>query len=165
MSFWDDLRISASARSTGPNAATLANVNSTGIYCFRYTNGKELFFNGQISHRYQEGSPLLAHVHWFADTTETYTGSWTFEYLWANPAQETPFSNKITLTGAISGSQTAMVPKITALIPQISHSLKISGLLLCRLSLTLSAGTGIFLTDIDFHHECDSLGSPSEWTK
>lgn len=165
MPWWDDLRVAGSARTTGPNAASLANVNSTGIYAWRFTNGKELFFGGQLPHRYQLGSPISAHVHWLADTTETYTGTWTLDYLWANPTQAAPISNKITLTGSISGSQTALVPKVTALTPELAHAFTISALLLCRLSLSLSAGTGIFLLEFDFHHECDSLGSPSEWTK
>lgn len=113
MGWWDDLRIVGSARTTGSNAAALAEVNGTGIYAWRFTTGKELFFGCQLPHRYQIGAPLKPHVHWLADTTETYTGTWTLDYLWANPTQVTPISNKITLTGAISGAKTALVPQLT----------------------------------------------------
>lgn len=164
MPWWDDLRVAGSARATGGNAAALANVNSTGIYAWRFTTGKELFFGGQLPHKYQLGAPLHPHVHWLADTSETYTGSWTLDYLWCNPTQATPISNKITLTGSISGAQTALVPQITA-FNAMTHAFGISALLLCRLALTLSAGTGIFLLEFDFHHENDSLGSVAEYTK
>lgn len=166
MGWWDDLRIAGSARTTGANAAALANVNSTGIYAWRFTNGKELFFGAQLPHRYQIGAPLKPHVHWLADTTEIYTGTWTLDYLWANPTQATPISDKITLTGAISGAKTALVPQITALdSAAMNQAYGISALFLCRLALTLSAGTGIYLLEFDFHHESDSLGSVAEYTK
>lgn len=166
MGWWDDLRIAASARTTGPNAAALANVNASGINGWRFTNGKEVSFGCQLPHRYQLGSELHPHVHWMADTSEVYTGTWTFDYLWCNPTQVTPISDKVTLTGAISGAQTALVPKITALdSAPMNQAYGISALFLCRLALTLSAGTGIYLLEFDFHHESDSLGSAAEYTK
>ena len=164
MSWWDDLRVAGSARATGGNAAALANVNSTGIYAWRFTNGKELFFGGQLPHRYHLGGPLCPHIHWLADTTETYTGTWTLDYMWCNPTQVTPISDKITLTASISGAKTALVPQLTE-FTHLTHAFGISALFLCRLALTLSAGTGIHLLEFDFHHENDSLGSAAEYTK
>lgn len=166
MANWDDLRIAPGARSTGANAAALANVNGSGIYAWRFTNNKELFFDAQLPHAYQIGGPLKPHVHWMPDASETYTGTWTLEYLWCNPAQVAPISNKIALTGAISGGKTAWVPQITAIdSAAMNQAFGLSALFLCRLALTLSAGSNIFLLGFDFHYEQDALGSASEFAK
>lgn len=166
MANWDDLRIAASARSTGPNAASLANVNGSGIYAWRFTNGKELFFDAQLPHSYQIGSPLKPHVHFLPESSETYTGTWTFEYLWCNPLQVSPISSKVTLTGAIGGAKTAWVPQVIGMnSAAMNQAFDLSCLFLCRLALALSAGSGVFLLGFDFHYEQDSIGSVSEFAK
>lgn len=162
MGLWNDFQMGGRARTQGSNDPAFSNINSTGIYGNYFTNGKELFFTAQLPHRYKVGTPLKPHVHWVPATSETYTGTWSLDYVWFNPVQKTPMSSKITVTGAISGVKTAWVPDYTNL-DQMAQAFDISCIFWLRLSLALSAGTGIFLAEFDFHLEEQAGGSISEF--
>lgn len=164
MANWNDVQFAGSARATGNTPAALAEVNGTGIYQYRFTNGKELHFRGQLPHSYRQGAPLLPHVHWMAESSATYTGTWTMEYLWTQAAPGTALSAKQTLSGNFNAAVTAWQSQVLTL-GSMTHDFKISALILCRLVLTLSSGSGVFLLDFDAHHENDALGSVMEFVK
>lgn len=164
MANWDDVQFAGSARATGNTPAALAEVNGSGIYQYRFTNGKELHFRGQLPHTYHQYSPLLPHVHWMAESSATYAGTWTLEYLWTQAGPGIPLSTKQTLTGTFNGAVTAWESQVTNL-GAMAHDFKISALILCRLVLTLTSGSGVFLLDFDAHHENDALGSVLEFIK
>jgi hypothetical protein len=149
---WEDLQMLFSARNQGAAAAVLANYNSTGIYVWRYTDGKELFFTAQVSHAWNRLT-LKPHVHWVPDTTETYTGTWDMDYVWCNPNTGAIVSAKQSISGAISGAKTAYTEQTTDITDINLASPMVSALLMIRLGLTLSAGTGAFLFGFDMHYQ------------
>lgn len=149
---WEDYRMGLGARSVGANPAVLTNYNATGIYVWRYTTGKELFFDAQLPHAWNLGT-LKPHVHWVPDTTETYTSTWDMDYVWCNPASGTAVSAKQSITGSISGAKTAYQMNTVNITDITLASPTISALLMVRLGLTLSAGTGAFLFGFDLHYQ------------
>jgi hypothetical protein len=162
MGLWNDVQLGGRGRLQGSADPAFADINSTGIYGYKFTNGKIMYFNAQLPHRYKVGTPLKPHLHWVPDTTETYTGTWTLEYVWFNPVQKTPMSSKVTVTGAIAGAKTAWVPEYTNLAV-MNQTFDISCCFWMKLSLALSAGTGAFLCEFDCHEEEQAGGSISEF--
>lgn len=149
---WDDLRMGQAARAVGGNAAALANYNSTGIYVYRYTTGKELFFECQLPHAWNLGT-ISPHVHWVPDTTETYTGTWDLDYVWTPVTVGAAVSAKQSITGSISGAKTAHQNQYCSITDITLASPTISSILMIRLALTLSAGTGAYLFGFDMHYQ------------
>ena len=147
---WDDLLLGKGLRTTGAAAVSLSNYNSTGIYVWRYTTGKEAFFDAQMPHGWDKGT-IKPHVHRVPDTTETYTGTWDMDYVWCNPTTGTAVSAEANITGAISGAKTAYQMQTTDITDITLTAPAISALLMIRLGLTLSAGTGAFLFGFDIH--------------
>jgi hypothetical protein len=162
---WDDLDFAMTVRSTGPNAPSLAQIGATGIYAYTYTNGKEAFFQRQILHAFQVGTEWRPHIHWLPTTSERYTGSFAMTYVW-HPAASGALSPVRTVTGGSFdvNPATAHAVQLTALDP-ITENFGISGILFARLALTLTAGTGIILSGMDWHGQLDGLGSQAEYTK
>lgn len=162
---WDDLDFAVSVRSTGPNAPSLAQIGATGIYAWTYTNGKEAFFQRQINHAYKVGTVWMPHIHWLPTTSARYTGSFGLTYVW-HPAASGGLSTVKTVTGGTFDINPAVAhdTQLTQLDP-ITESFGISGIIFARLVLTLTAGTSIILSGMDWHGQIDGLGSQEEFAK
>jgi hypothetical protein len=162
---WDDLDFAMTVRSTGPNTPSLAQIGTTGIYAYTYANGKEAFFQRQIAHAYQVGTVWRPHVHWLPTTSDRYTGSFALTYLW-HPAASGALSPLRTVTGGTFdiNPATALATQLTNLDP-ITESFGISGIVFARLAVTLTAGTSLILSGMDWHGQVDGLGSQEEFIK
>jgi hypothetical protein len=162
---WTWLAISTPP-STSP--ASMADMNSTGIYCWEFTNGKALMFPGlQLPHGYKEGTNLIPHIHWAPSTSATYTGTWTLDYVdWLSVTTGTALGAKQTVTVAFNSSMTAFqVQSADFSATMTGTNRKISSLAAAKLSLSLSAGSSCFLVGLDAHFQKDRLGSTAATTK
>lgn len=162
MTIWNDVQLAGRGRLQGSADPAFGNINSTGLYGYNFTNGKIIYFTAQLPHRYKRGTPLRPHIHWVPGTSETYTGTWTLEYIWFNPVQKTPMSSLQSVTGAISGSKTAWVPELSAL-GEMKQGFDISCCMWLKLSLALSAGTACWVCEFDFHEQEQAGGSFTEF--
>jgi hypothetical protein len=165
---WADVLFSALARTAGATPASFSDINSTGIYGWEFTNGKELFFPGvQVNHDYVEGSEIIPHIHWMPSTTATYTGTWTLSWIeHVSPVAGTAMSGVQTATLAFNSSLTAWQAQIGNFSANfLGTNAKISRLLQLKLALTLSSGASCFLLGLDGHYQRDGIGSKSATAK
>lgn len=162
---WDDLDFAMTVRTTGPNTPSLADLNGTGIYGYVYATGKEAFFQRQIPHKFKQGQTWRPHVHWMPTTTATYTGTFTLDYIYHGAGNGSLLSNKATVTGTFDVSGTAYTSQVTSLATIAGITMEISTVVYARLLVTLTAGTSIVLSGMDWHGEIDSLGSKDDFVK
>jgi hypothetical protein len=84
---WDDIRMPATSARPGASSPgfDVGNVsNSVGAYCFDKTTDQELYFLTQVPHKYQEGSSVELHIHWFPNDAGAGDVTWVAETNWAN---------------------------------------------------------------------------------
>jgi hypothetical protein len=165
---YDDWRWTGSAAAPATNPADLADVNASGVFAWRFTDGETLMFpDQQLPHDYKEGTDIHQHIHWCPSTTATYTGTWTLEYVdWLDAVQGSAIQAKKTITAAFNASLTAYQMQ-TQLFSDVlaGTNRKISSMVHAKLTLTLSAGTSCFLLGLDGHYQKDRLGSTQPTTK
>ena len=165
---YDDWRWTGSAAAPPSNPAALADVNSTGIYAWEFTNGEALFFpDQQLPHDYKEGTDLVPHIHWMPSTTAAYTGTWTLEFIdHLSAATGAALQAKTILTASFNAAMTAFQQQTANFSANITGTNRlISSTLHARLSLALSVGTACFLNGLDAHYQKDRLGSASITSK
>lgn len=146
----------------GVSAAALTQIGATGCYSYLFTNNTALVFpDQQIPHDYKEETNIVSHIHFASSTTATYTGTWTLTYVdWLSVADGTAMSGPTTVTAAFNKSMTAnqaQTQDFSAVMAGLNR--KISSCATFTLTLTLSAGTGLFLLGCDGHYIKDRLGS------
>lgn len=165
---YDDWNMIGFARPIGSSDPSFSNINSSGIYGWVFTNGKELHFPGvQLPHSYKEGSSLIPHIHWAPTTTATYTGTWTLDMIdWLSVQSGAALNSVTTVTAAFNSSVTAhQIQSQDFSAAFTGTNRKVSSIGLFRLSLSLSAGTSCVLAGLDCHILKDSIGSISANTK
>lgn len=159
---WNDWRWSGRGRSTGPTPPSFLEFAGSGIFCWQFTNAKELHLSDlQLPHDYKEGTDLVPHIHWAPTTTGTYTGTWTLNLIgWLTIDTGEPVTAVQTVTAAFSGSLTAFEMQsqnFSDVIPGAGR--KISSIIHARLALSLTAGASCALCGLDAHYQVDRLGS------
>lgn len=164
---WDDWVWSGSATAPSTNPATMAEISTTGIYGWRFIDGKGLHLPScQLSHRYLEGSAIEAHIHWFPETTATYTLTWTLEFVdWLSVSSGSAMQSKTTLTAAVNRSVTAFQMQTESFANITGTNRKISSMANFKLSLAMTAGTACFLGGVDGHFQIDRMGSRQSTSK
>lgn len=145
-----------------PNAATLTEI-SANQWCWRFINNNVMVFpDQQVPHGYAEGTDLVPHIHFAPTTTATYTGTWTLVVTdWLSAANGSPRQAQQTTTAAFNLAMTAhqmQTINFSAVLPGLNR--KISSCLTAYLSLSLSAGTALYLLGLDAHFINDRVGSP-----
>lgn len=177
---FDDMKVPVSSTTKGgtrdPDWKVLKNNGSSqGVFLqwFDKDVEEELYFTVQMPHSWKEGSSIMPHVHW---TAETNVGSnkvvWGLEYTWTNVGGL--FGTTTIITGsdpiAAVGTVDAYKHAITALGSVDATGKTLSSMLVCRIFRQATSGTDNFsgdagLLEIDFHFQIDSGGSKEEFTK
>ncbi|MDT8414407.1 MAG: hypothetical protein RQ735_03430 [Flavobacteriaceae bacterium] len=177
---FDDLKVPVSSTTKGgtrdPDWKVLKNNGSSqGVFLQWFDDDveEELYFTVQLPHSWKEGSPIMPHVHW---TAETNVGSnkvvWGLEYTWTNVGEL--FGSTTIISGsdpiAPVGTVDAYEHAITALGSIDATGKTLSSMLVCRIFRQATNGTDSFsgdagLLEIDFHFQIDSDGSKGEFTK
>lgn len=181
--WWDDLRVEPTARSTGPNVPTFGRVardvagTSNGVYVYQFDNAaagseKELFFSAQMPHGKLLNSQIDMHVHWVPVTAGGAGDKirWGLEYTWASPGDAFPATTTVygdtTVVGDITVALSHCITSFPLLTPPASEDL--SSILLCRVfrnssngadTATITAG----MLFVDAHLEMAQLGSREEF--
>jgi hypothetical protein len=84
---YDDLIVEMSLKA-GANAPTWAQMNGSALYCWNFQNTgafQQLFFHSQLPHKWQEGSNIIPHVHYYAPAAGSGTyAKFNIDYMWVN---------------------------------------------------------------------------------
>lgn len=148
-----------------PAALTAIQANQ---WCWQFVNGSAMAFpDQQIPHDYWEGTDLIPHIHFAPTTTATYTGTWTLVVTdWLSVAPGSARQAQTTLTAAFNAAMTAHQCQsidFSAVLTGVNR--KISSCLTAYLSLSLSAGTALYLLGLDAHYQKDRIGSVTATSK
>ncbi len=150
-----------------PSAATLTEIQTDQWNWLFVNNNVMCFPDQQIPHDYKEGTDLVPHLHYASTTSATYTGTWTLVVTsWlsavSGSARQAQQTTTIAFNSAITAHQMQSAD-FSAVLTGVNR--KISSCLTATLTLTLSAGTGLYLLGIDAHYLKDSLGSDTITSK
>jgi len=169
---WDDLRVSlATARTSGSSSPNFT-VFRNGVYVWQFisSNTRELFFNLQFPHEWEEGTDVVPHVHFSnnraGDGTEQI--SFGLEYTCANINESFPETTTIT-TSPVTVSTTQYQHQIASFGTLSMSGKKLSTIMMCRLfrnnGIANNYSDGIFAIDFDIHIQKNTMGSLQEINK
>lgn len=150
-----------------PAPAVLTEIQSNQWSWLFVNNNVMAFPDQQIPHGYAEGTDLIPHIHFSPTTSATYTGTWTVVITdWLSSATGSARQAQTTLTAAFNAAMIAHQMQsidFSAVLTGVNR--KISSMLTATLSLSLSAGTSVYLNGLDAHYKSDRLGSTQATSK
>jgi hypothetical protein len=170
---WEDLRVPISAvRIAGAAPAAEQAYKSGIVLAFDTLSDDYCYFTAQIPHSYKEGTDLEAHLHWAIPTAgggaATENVKWDLTYSWSNIGAAIPNASSVTLTVDVNNTNADehLMDEWTT----ISGTGKtISSMLICSLKrdtgVASDYGNDVYLMEIDFHYEIDTIGSRTETVK
>jgi hypothetical protein len=168
---WDDLRVAASATQKNPVTSKpdyIAFIGRTFAFSFDPDTNEGVNFTVQLPHNYKEGTSIIPHVHWSPSSAAGGNVVWSIECSWANmdatfPATET-YNVTVPADGTIYGHDVAYFLALNGTGKTISSMLNCS----LNRGASMAADTyvnEVWLQEIDFHYQIDSLGSTLELVK
>ncbi len=185
VSYWDDLRIAATATKLGGSKDpdfTLFKKNLAGtsqgvfLYWFDAATEQEIYFAAQMPHGWNR-TAISPHVHWTPAATADGTPAnqavvWGLEYSWAEIGAVFPVTTIITTATHFPNDANVVAGKhYLSEFPDIEASASVDGLssmLICRLFRDATAAEDTYehdagLLEIDFHYQMDQPGSKQEY--
>lgn len=170
---WNDLRIEPTAR-TGAGIGTAPSFAATPWdsllfgYDFANSGGEYLYFNVQMPHAWLEGSDVYPHVHFAPHTTGTGQVDFVIRCSWATPMTGT-FTTGTEYTDSYNITSNSQYKHLIAsnATPQSMAGMALSAAAACRItrSSTDTYAGDVSVLYIDIHHEIDSMGSDTEYSK
>jgi hypothetical protein len=139
---WDDLRVPVNAIRVGPVRPADFSVFRDGLLslAFSTTFEQQVYFAVQMSHRWDQSTPIRPHVHWSVTSTNIGTVAWNLEYSWANINDAFPAS--ITISAVSSATGLAFKQNIGSFL----------------------VGSA-FIHEFDIHFQINTMGSRETFTK
>ena len=172
---WDDLRIaSQNVKLDSTKPPTEKAYKGGSVLEFPDNANKKIYFNVQFPHSRAVGTNAHFHLHYVLDTSGAGTGAenvkWIFTHSWANIGSAFPTETTVN-TGTTKDVQdvTADVHTLQEIAEIDGTGKDISSMMLCSLERDTTVAdnyTGhIYLLEVDFHVQFDSLGSIIEYNK
>ena len=172
LTIWDDQQVSIGSAKLHP-ANTPVWTAYKGGYVLAFEGGgadeEQLFFTAQLSHKYKEGSDIEFHIHYAPEDATVANVRWVFTYSWASSdgvyGAETTVTTILATPGVADQHTYGEIGDITG------TGKTISSILICSLMRESSHATDtydnldIYLLGLDFHIQCDAIGSSEEDTK
>lgn len=171
---WDDLRVPLSQGAiAGANVPAFEEIASSGTYAYNFDDDDEIWFTAQMPHGYKLESTIEPHVHWGPETD-------------VEPSDNVGLGLECSWTaigGDVDSSTTYTREVPTGVDNQYAHLIHnvptagwdgtgidtLSSIINCRLyrfaASTDNYGAGIFIYEVDFHYEIDTVGSREAETK
>ena len=172
---WDDLRIDTNnikLDATNPPSETA--YKGGFVLEFPDNANKKIYFSVQFPHSRSVGSDVHFHLHYVIDTNGSGAGAenvkWIFTHSWADIGSAFPTETTVN-TGTTKDVQNinADVHVIHEIAEIDGTGKDISSMMLCSLERDTTVAdnyTGhIYLMEVDFHVQLDSLGSIIEFNK
>jgi len=148
---------------------------SVGVMAWQFDKDVQnnVYFSVQVPHGWREGSPLEAHIHWAGASTQLdsrpmfeleYTVATAGEVFTANTVAR-PVDVGYTSSDVIEHSH-----QITEICHIDMEDRTISSMVMCRLSRIPDAvedtyDDHVYILEVDFHYEKDTMGSNAQWNK
>ena len=177
---WDEIRIVPGALTKGGAADPFLDLwqpgGSGASYAVQtFNNADELFFLMQLPHGYVLGTNLRAHLHWTPRdrgvTEDTKTVFWKLDVSLAPTNGVMPPSTTLDLTDTCEGVDDAHLK--TPIVELDGSTLQeVSGMIIGRVYRDAGdtwagniAAQAPALLEVDFHYQCDDIGSLLELVK
>ena len=168
---WDDIRTPANNVKLD-SVKTPNEVSYKGglVLSFLHNTNNKIYFNIQVPHNYKLGTNLEFHNHIVLPATGTGNVKFIFSYSWAKVGGEFSEETTVNATRDISDD-----PADTHLVMPIAPDMDgsgidgVSSMLLCSLERDVSVddnyANGVYLLEVDFHYQIDTMGSRQTYTK
>jgi len=174
---WDDLRVNGTnLKAVGASVPTWTafrnnGAGSTGTYswAFGVTKLAEVHFCVQFPHSWA-GTTVHPHVHFSPSTAVVGGVYFAIEYTWANIDETFPTTSSVDSKTYTSGTAYShQIAEFSPISPSASQD-GISSMLIGRFyrdpgNVHDVYASNVFVHEIDFHFEIDTLGSREEYTK
>jgi hypothetical protein len=173
---WDDLRtpINNTIRVSGRQPAE--QVYRAGIvYSFSKISDNTIAFNVQMPHSYKLGTDIGFHIHYIMPTSGAGGGTaenikWDFTHSWADIDSAQPSETTVSATIDVK-DKTADTHYLGGIAASIDGSgiSKVSSMIICSLTRDVSVGDNyddvVYLMEVDFHYQLDTVGSRQQTVK
>lgn len=160
---WDDLRMPISGvRLPAANAPVWTAYKGSQVLAFDGTSTDTIFFVVQLTHGYEEGTDIEAHIHWVPEDNTAGNVLWRITCSWANIDAAFPAEtivDKLAATPEVTDAHTR-----TDLKDITGTGKLISSMLLCSLARIGGDATDTYnakdayLLEVDFHFRTDTPG-------
>ena len=167
---WEDLRVPISGvRLPAANAPTWIAYKGSQVLAFDGTSTDTIFFVAQMPHTYKEASDIKAHVHWVPEDNTAGNVKWQFTYSWVGAGAAFPSETTVTKIGATP--EVTDQHTITNIVDITAIDDGTSSMILCSLARLGSDpqdtydAKDVYLLEVDFHFQKDTLGSRQELVK
>ena len=172
---WDDLRVPANlAKAIPGQEATWVAYRGGLVLNFSKTSNQGIAFNVQLPHRYKLGSNIEFHVHMILPTSGGGGGAenvkFDFTYSWSDMNSNFPVETTVTATRDVQ-NDIANKHIFFDIASSIDGSgiAGVSSMLICSLTRDISVANNyddvVYLAEVDFHFQNDSIGSDQEASK
>ncbi len=173
---WEDIRVPVNAiKLSGTKPPGWTSWKGGEVLAFQdqgvEANEQRVTFLVQLPHGYQEGTDIVAHVHWVGEDVTAGDVVWQLTCSWANTNQAFPGESTYY---AVASNNSALADAHTHsdFSPALDGNSKtVSSMLVCTLRRNSNniadtfAGKDAYLTEVDFHFKMDTIGSQNEATK
>ncbi|MCP3683938.1 MAG: hypothetical protein GY861_14740 [bacterium] len=172
---WDDLRtpINAVKKVSGKEPTETAYKGGL-VYSFSKTSDNSIVFNVQVPHEYKLGTDIEFHVHYIIPTAGSGVGAenikWDFTHSWAKIGSAQPNETTVNTTIDVQSlsANTHYLGEIAATIDGSAID-GVSSMLICSLTRDTSVANDyddvVYLMEVDFHYQIDTMGSRQEAVK
>lgn len=175
---WDDLRFEAS-RQRSKGSPTYQSYKGGQVLSLANNVDQGIYFNAQTTHSRKLGSDLTAHYHYTLPVAGAGAGAenikFDLTYSWAPGNAASNYSDwptETTISATLdvqnmSADQHLIAPIGTLTNP--ANGENISDMLICSFTRDTSVANNyaspVYLLEIDFHYEIDTIGSREAFTK
>lgn len=169
---WDDMRCAATAvRLSGSKPPSWTSYKGGSVLAFgdEAVNEEIIYYIAQLTHKYKEGSNLLAHVHWVPEDNAGGNVRWEIQHSWAN--MEAAFPGATTIVADCAAGTTTDKHIRSDIDSLDGEGKKISSMVFGSLTRKSGhandtyTGKSAYFLELDFHLEVDGIGSGGKLTK
>lgn len=168
---WDDQQVNLGVVGVGASAPTWTAWKGGKVLAFDKAQSNLIYFNMQLTHKYKAGTSIEFHLHTAPADAGIGTVGWVMTVSLAAPDEVFPTATTFSAVQTIATGQD--VHRYFTISEDIGSTEGLSSILVCSLYRDGTAGVvasdtyddDIYLTALDAHIECDTIGSRERITK
>jgi len=172
---WDDLRTPVNSSVKVAGKQPTETVYRGGIvYEFSKVTDNQVAFNVQLPHSYKLGTDIEFHIHYAIPTSGAGAGAenikWDFTHAWSDIGDSIPSETTVntTLDMQNQSADTHYLGEIAGTIDGSGIG-GVSSMLICGLTRDVSVADNyndvVYLLELDFHYQINTIGSRQEASK
>ena len=138
------------------------------VLAFGGVDDELIYFNVIMPSDYKEGSKINFHIHCTGDVDSAGNVAWNFSYSFANIGSAFAAATTVGVSSAMAGN--ADQHEVHEIFDVIGSGKEIDSVMICSLMREgRAAGDtysgNVFVTNVAFYYECDTLGADEEFVK